>query len=154
MQYIARRSEFMSDAPPAAGRTAEQPIVLDVERTYIQGEGARLRNGKPAARVELPDRVPAWAIGNYSLVRQLLADPRVSRNARLHWSAWKLGEIPKNWPLRLWAEIEHVGTAYGGDDRRLRSLMSGALTARRTAALRQQIADITASLPDEIQAHP
>ena len=119
----------MSDAPPAAGRTAEQPIVLDVERTYIQGESARLRNCKPAARVERPDRVPAWAIGNYGLVRQLLADPRVSRNARPHWSAWKLGEIPKNWPLRLWAEIEHMGTACGGDHRRLRSLMSGAPTA-------------------------
>jgi 2-hydroxy-5-methyl-1-naphthoate 7-hydroxylase len=99
----------MSDAPPAAGRTAEQPIGLDVERKYIQGEGARLRNCKPAARVELPERVPAGAIGNYSLARQL-ADPRVSRNARLHWSAWKLGEIPKNWPLRPSAEIEHMGT--------------------------------------------
>jgi hypothetical protein len=73
---------------------------------------------------------------------------------RLHWSAWKLGEIPKNWPPRLWAEIEHMGTANGGDHRRLRSLVSGAPTARRTAALRQQIADITARLPDEIQAHP
>jgi hypothetical protein len=71
----------MSDAPPAAGRTAELPIGLDVERKYIQGEGARPRNCKPAARVELPDRVPAWAIGNYSLARQLLADPRVSRSA-------------------------------------------------------------------------
>lgn len=144
----------MSDAPHAAGRTADQPIVLDVERTYIHGESARLRNCKPGARVELPDRVPAWAIGNYSLVRHLLADPRVSRNARLHWSARKLGEIPKNWPLRLWAEIEHMGTANGGDHRRLRSLVSGALTSRRTAALRQQIEDITARLPYEIQAHP
>jgi hypothetical protein len=94
MQYIPRRSEFMSDAPPAAGRTAEQPIVLDVERTHIQRE-----------------------------------------SERLHWSARKLGEIPKNWPLRLWAEIEHMGTANGGDHRRPRSLVSGALTVRRTAAL-------------------
>jgi cytochrome P450 len=94
---------------------------------------ARLRNCKPAARVELTDRVPAWAIGNYSLVRQLLADPRVSRNARPHWSARKLGEIPKNWPPRLWAEIEHMGTANGGDHRRLRSLMSCALKRLRHA---------------------
>jgi hypothetical protein len=43
----------MSDAPPAAGRTAEQLIVLDVEGKDIQGEGARLRDCKPAARVEL-----------------------------------------------------------------------------------------------------
>ena len=49
----------MSDAPPAAGRIAEQPIDLDVEGKDIQGEGARLRDCKPAARVELPDHVPA-----------------------------------------------------------------------------------------------
>ena len=32
----------MSDAPPAAGRTADQQIVLDVERTYIEDITARL----------------------------------------------------------------------------------------------------------------
>jgi hypothetical protein len=83
MHYTTTRSEFMSDAPPAAGRTAEQPIVLDVEGKDIQGEGVRLRDCKPAARLELPDHVPAWAIANYSIIRQILADPRVSRNASL-----------------------------------------------------------------------
>jgi len=99
----------MSDAPPAAGRTADLPIGLDVERKYIQGEGARPRNCKPAARVELPDRVPAGRSVTTASPASFWLTLECP-GARLHWSAWKLGEIPKNWPLRRSAEIEHMGT--------------------------------------------
>lgn len=41
-------------------------------------------------------------------------------------------------------------TAYGGDHRRLRTLVSTAFTARRTAALQPRIEEITAGLLDRI----
>jgi len=74
--------------------TDGQPIVLDVVGKDIQGEGARLRERGPATRVELPGSVQVWAVSSYRGLRQILSDPRVSRNANVHWSAWKRGEIP------------------------------------------------------------
>lgn len=73
----------------------------------------------------------------------------VSRNVR-HWPAWQRGEIPADWPLRVWVEVEHMGTAYGAEHRRLRKLTSGAFTANRAAALRPQIEQVTADLLDAL----
>jgi cytochrome P450 len=111
--------------------TVKEPIRIDLEGNDIQGEGARLRVEGPVALVELPGQVQAWAVGNYGTLQKLLADPRVSRSASLHWSAWKRNEIPEDWPLRIWASVQNMGNSYGADHRRLRGLMSYAFTARR-----------------------
>jgi cytochrome P450 len=135
--------------------TAREPIKIDLEGNDIQGEGARLRaDGRPVALVELPGQVQAWAAGNYGTLRKLLADPRVSRSASLHWSAWKRNEIPEDWPLRIWASVQNMGNSYGADHRRLRGLMNYAFTARRTAALRPEIEGIVTGLLDAIAAQP
>ncbi|QUQ63701.1 cytochrome P450 family protein [Kutzneria sp. CA-103260] len=127
----------------------EQPVVLDVEGRDVHGEGARLR-ARPATRILLPDGIPAWGVTDFATTRRLLTDPRVSRNANRHWPAWQRGEIPANWPLRVWVEVEHMGTAYGAEHRRLRNLTSGAFTASRTAGLRPQIEQVTAELLDAV----
>ena len=88
----------------------------------------------------------AWAISRQSLLKQLLTDPRVSKNPRLHWRAWNEGEVTSDWPLINWVAVQNMFTAYGADHRRLRTLVSKAFTARRTAALRPRIEAICADL--------
>lgn len=85
-------------------------------------------------------------------LRNLLGDPRVSKDPRQHWPAYTTGEISEDWPLHLWVSVQNMFTAYGIDHRRLRSLVSKAFTARRVAAMRPWIEEITNRLLDELDA--
>jgi len=129
-------------------------IPLDAHGSDVHAEGARLREQGPAALVELPGGVRAWAISGHDTLRRVLADPRVSKDAEQHWPAWINGEISDAWPLSIWVSVRSMFTAYGPDHRRLRSLVSGAFTARRTAALRPRIEQIARQLLDDIAALP
>ncbi|WP_407690762.1 cytochrome P450 family protein [Saccharothrix syringae] len=85
-------------------------------------------------------------------LRALLGDPRVSKDPRQHWPAYTSGAISEDWPLHLWVSVQNMFTAYGGDHRRLRSLVAKAFTARRVAAMRPWIERITERLLDELDA--
>ncbi|MER7080357.1 Cytochrome P450 [Saccharopolyspora kobensis] len=128
------------------------PYVLDPDATDVHGEATALRERGPATPVELPGRVTAWAVTDPDLLRRLLTDPRVSKDPRQHWPAWIAGEIPPDWPLVSWVAVENMFTAYGPEHRRLRSLVSGAFTMRRIAALRPEIESIVAELLDDLAA--
>ncbi|WP_307795604.1 cytochrome P450 family protein [Actinacidiphila acididurans] len=86
------------------------------------------------------------------VLKDLLTDPRVSKDPRQHWGAWARGEITPDWPLFTWVAVTNMFTAYGGDHRRLRKLVSVAFTARRTEALRPRIESIAAGLLDGLAA--
>jgi cytochrome P450 len=94
--------------------------------------------------------VEAWSVNDQALIKDLLTDPRVSKDTRRHWPAWIGGEIPADWPLQIWVAVQNMFTAYGGEHKRLRTLVSKAFTARRTAALQPRIEEITASLLDRM----
>ncbi|MFD3310172.1 cytochrome P450 [Streptomyces sp. NPDC058694] len=125
-------------------------IVIDPSGHDIHGEAARIRERGPVTRVELPDGVEAWAVSSTDLLKKLLTDPRVSKDPRQHWPVWINGEISPEWPLFTWVAVQNMFTAYGGEHKRLRTLVAKAFTARRTAALQPRIEEITKTLLDRI----
>ncbi|WP_436847842.1 hypothetical protein [Streptomyces coeruleorubidus] len=82
------------------------PIVIDPTGRDIHGEADRIRERGPVTPVELPHGVPAWAVSSAPLLKRLLTDPRVSKDARRHWHRWLDGEVCLGAPLgRLEARV-------------------------------------------------
>lgn len=127
------------------------PLAIDATGRDIHGEAARIRARGPVTRVELPGEVEAWAVSSTDLLKRLLTDPRVSKDPRQHWPRFIDGGITPDWPLFTWVAVQNMFTAYGGEHKRLRLLVSKAFTARRTAALRPRIEEITKELLDNIE---
>ncbi|GAA3852982.1 cytochrome P450 [Saccharothrix violaceirubra] len=127
---------------------------MDPSGRDVQGEAAALRDSGPATPVVLPGGLGAWAVTRQETLKRLLADPAVSKDARQHWSAWRAGEVPDDWPLHLWVSVRNMFTAYGGEHRRLRALVARAFTARRTEASRPVVKAIADGLLDRLEAGP
>lgn len=129
------------------------PIAIDATGRDIHGEAARIREAGPVTRVLFPGphHVEAWAVSSPELLKRLLTDPRVSKDARQHWPRFMAGEITQEWPLFTWVAVQNMFTAYGGDHKRLRILVAKAFTARRTAELRPRIEEIVKELLGRIE---
>lgn len=126
------------------------PYRLDPDASDIHAETAALRSLGPAAEVVLPGGVRAWSVTDPGLIRRLLSSSRVSKDAHRHWPAFVDGEIPADWPLRLWVDVHNALSAYGAEHTRLRRLIGRAFTARRVRAMVPAIEDITTRLLDEL----
>lgn len=127
-------------------------FVLDPTGGNRHAEDARLRAHGPAVRVDLLGQ-EVWAVADPAVLKALLVDPRVSKDAAQHWPKFP-DEIVGKWPLALWVGVSNMFTAYGSDHRRLRRLVSPAFAARRVAALAPRIEEITGALLDAIAETP
>ena len=127
---------------------------IDLTGADIHAEGEALRSRGKAVLAELPDGVLVWWVTDFGLAKKLLLDERVSRDTYQHWPAWGNGEseLAKTWPLAIWVSDRNMITAYGGEHQRLRRVIAGAFTARRTAEMRPYVQSVVENLLDKIES--
>ncbi|ANZ13374.1 cytochrome P450 [Streptomyces noursei] len=132
-------------------------IRIDPYGRAIQEEAAHLRKLGDLIAVELPGSIKAWAPTRHSVLKFLLTDDRVSKDATQHWDAWRSGWLQENpeaqW-IYAWCGVRNMLTAFGPDHTRLRKLVAPALTAGRIKALHPAIERITAELITHLARRP
>ncbi|MBB6421754.1 cytochrome P450 [Streptomyces sp. AK010] len=133
--------------------TVTDRIALDPFGADIAAESARLRALGPIVPVELPGGIPAWAPTRYGTLKELILDPRVSRDPRLHWRLWpEIGEHPSWGWILGWVGVVNMLSTYGPDHTRLRKLVAPSFTHRRTEAMRPRVEAITSELLAALEA--
>lgn len=132
--------------------TVTERIAIDPFGADICAETARLRALGAVVPVELPGGIPAWAPTGYDVLRELILDPQVSKDPRLHWRLWpQIGEHPSWGWILGWIGVVNMLSTYGADHARLRKLVSPSFTHRRTEAMRPRVESITAELIDALE---
>ncbi|MGW7383972.1 cytochrome P450 family protein [Streptomyces sp. NPDC054794] len=132
--------------------TVTDRIALDPFGADIPAESARLRALGPIVPVELPGGIPAWAPTRYEVLKELILDPQVSKDPRLHWRLFpEIGDNP-SWAWILgWVGVVNMLSTYGPHHTRLRKLVAPSFTSRRTDALRPRVEAITTELLDALE---
>jgi cytochrome P450 len=102
---------------------------------------------EPVTWARMPTGDEMWLVNDYALARIVLTDPRFSRAAAARPEAPKLNSVNPS--------PNSIMSMDGGEHARLRRLVNGAFTPRRTAALTQYVERLTDQLLADIaQAGP
>lgn len=126
-------------------------FALDPFGADIPGESARLRALGPIVPVELPGGIPVWAPTGYDTLKELILDPRVSKDPRQHWRLWpEMAEHPSWGWILGWVGVVNMLSTYGTDHARLRKLVAPSFTQRRTEVMRPRVEAITGELLDAL----
>lgn len=132
--------------------TVSTRVAIDPFGADIIAESARLRALGPIVPVELPGGIPAWAPTGYGTLRELILDPRISKDPRRHWSLFATIPEKPEWAWILgWVGVRNMLSTYGEDHTRLRRLVAPSFTARRTEAMRERVEAITAELLEDVE---
>jgi cytochrome P450 len=102
---------------------------------------ARLREDGGVHRAVMAEGLPVWVISRHEDVKALLADPRLSMNARTAGRGYPGFGFPT-------ALNEHLLNVDAADHARIKRLISKAFTPRRVDALRERVAQTTHTLLD------
>jgi cytochrome P450 len=130
-------------------RPDEPVLVLDPTGSHAHAEHRALHARGPATLVDVLG-VRAWSVSDPRLLKQLLMSKDVSKDARAHWPDFPT--VAATWPLALWVSVENMFTAYGGDHRRLRRMISPAFSARPVRALAPTVEALVTGLLDDMAA--
>ncbi|GAB3463674.1 cytochrome P450 family protein [Actinophytocola sediminis] len=128
--------------------------ALDTTGRDIHAEAARLRAQAAAVKVELPGGVHAWSITRYDVIKSMLTNPNITKNARNHWPAFMNGEIRPDWEMISWVAMDNMVTQYGKHLVRLRRLIAKAFTARRVELLRPRVVELVDQLLAGVESTP
>jgi cytochrome P450 len=88
-------------------------------------------------RVELPGGIVAWSVTRHEVIKELTADPRVSRDAERHWP--DRHRVSDDWPMASVALHDSFFNAYGEEHRRHRRMVAPAFTPRRVQAMAPRV---------------
>nr|WP_307961963.1 hypothetical protein [Salinispora arenicola] len=104
--------------------------------------------------MELHGGYTAWSVTSYEIAKQLLVDPRISKNTKETWPEFREGKVPQDWELYTWVAMDNMQTRDGEEHDRLRKLVAQAFTTRQVAKVRPMIEDIVHRLLDDLEKVP
>ncbi|HUZ23245.1 MAG TPA: cytochrome P450 [Streptosporangiaceae bacterium] len=110
---------------------------------------AELRERRPVAEIRMPDGTTAWLVTRTEDVRQVFFDQRFSRAA-----AAAAATAAGQGGVSMAAGSESIIGMDGPEHTRLRSLVAGTFTIRRTEWMRPKIRTVVHELLDGLQAQP
>lgn len=141
-------SRHLQDVPGTPGAPGA-PHVIDPAGGCPHALNAQLRARGAVAEVVLPGGVPGAVVLGHEELKDFLARDDVAKDAR-HCPALHDGTIPRDWPLRVFANAQGMHTADDADHRRLRALVGKAFTARQVERLRPRVEELADALLDDL----
>lgn len=151
MTIAYKEPEKPSAAPRPAART-ELPIFDAQYKADPHPVYDLLREQGPLSPIRLPTGAEAWLVTEYRTARELLNDPRLSKNSEFAGPTWHRAH-PTYKDGTSKPVFRSLITIDPPDHTRLRSMVAREFTARRIERLRPQVEAMATELVDAMAEH-